>query len=359
MARVRSRREILRGLAGLGLGAGLLGCNRYDPEALNVTTLRNSLPPQLVNRFRQQLSGSELRLQIKATPQEIFTDLEVNPGQVQWLSLGDGWLKLAIETKAIQPMEAIPHWDDLDPRWRALVQRNDKGELDPKGKIWGFPYRWGTTVIAYREDLVKPTGMTPQDWSDLWKPEFTNKFSLLNQPREVIGLALKNLGHSYNTPDLMAVPELKPALAQLRQGTKFFASKDYLQPLIMGDTWLAQAWSTDILPILQRHPKIKAIVPKSGTALWADCWVKSAQTTSTADGGWLEFWSQAEIANLFSQFSPAISPFLTDFQANGPAKQLLLPNQPAFATSELILPLSPKSQTQYDQFWSDVVLNFS
>ncbi len=356
MARVSSRRNFLQGLGALGLGVGLGSCNRYDPAALNVTTLRNSLPQQLVNRFRQHLSEPALRLQIKTTPQEIFSELEANPGQVQWLSLGDAWLKLAIETKAIQPLEALPHWADLDPRWQALVKRNDKGDLDPNGKLWGLPYRWGTTVLAYREDFMTPTGITPRDWSDLWKPEFTQKISLLNQPREVIGPVLKKLGHSYNSPDLTRISKLKPALAQLRQQTKFFSSKDYLQPLIMGDTWIAQAWSTDVLPVMQRYSNIKAIVPQSGTALWADCWVKSAQTTATSDGGWLEFWSQAEIANLFSQFSPAVSPFLTDFQANGPAKQFLLPNQPAFQTSELILPLSPQSQAEYDQLWAEVIL---
>ncbi|MDS3861317.1 extracellular solute-binding protein [Thermosynechococcaceae cyanobacterium BACA0444] len=356
MAEVMQRRSLLRGLAALGLGAGLAGCNRDDPTALNVTILRNTLPPQLINRFRQEFPAQALRLQIKTTPQDIFKQLEVNNSPSQWLSLGGAWLKLAIETRAIKPLDTLPHWANLEPRWQQLVQRNAKGDPDPQGKIWGLPYRWGTTVIAYREDLIQPTGWRPQDWADLWKPELTQKLSLLNQPREVIGLVLKKLGQSYNTANIDQVSGLKPALEQLRQQTRFFASTDYLQSLIMGDTWIAQAWSTDVLPILNRYSNIKAIVPKSGTALWADCWVKSPQTTDTTDGGWLEFWSQAEVANLFSQFSPAISPFLTDFQANGPAKTLLLPNQPTFQTSEVILPLSPSSQAQYDQLWSEVML---
>lgn len=38
-----------------------------------------------------------------------------------------------------------------------------------------------------------------QDWSDLWRPEFSGKISMVDSPREIIGTVLKYMGASYNT----------------------------------------------------------------------------------------------------------------------------------------------------------------
>lgn len=43
----------------------------------------------------------------------------------------------------------------LYPRWQQLVTRNAEGMVDPRGKVWGVPYRWGCTVIAYNEQKLR------------------------------------------------------------------------------------------------------------------------------------------------------------------------------------------------------------
>ena len=42
----------------------------------------------------------------------------------------------------------------MPKRWRQLVRRNRWGAVDPKGPVWGVPYRWGCTLIAYRKDAL-------------------------------------------------------------------------------------------------------------------------------------------------------------------------------------------------------------
>lgn len=42
----------------------------------------------------------------------------------------------------------------LPPRWRQLVRRDGSGRLDPQGAVWGAPYRWGCTLIAYDEQKL-------------------------------------------------------------------------------------------------------------------------------------------------------------------------------------------------------------
>ncbi len=98
------------------------------------------------------------------------------------------------------------------------------------------PYRWGSTVIVYNRNKFQELGWMPKDWSDLWREEVRSRISLLNQPREVIGLVLKKLGKSYNTENLDQVPGLEKELRTLNQQVKFYSSNTYLEPLIIEST---------------------------------------------------------------------------------------------------------------------------
>lgn len=43
----------------------------------------------------------------------------------------------------------------LPPRWKQLVRRDERGLMDLRGAVWGAPYRWGCTLIAYNKDKLE------------------------------------------------------------------------------------------------------------------------------------------------------------------------------------------------------------
>ena len=301
-----NRRAFLTGLTSLTLGNLLMGCSGQSSQSLSLRVLNGSIPPQLVGAFRKHLqqTATSGALEVAIEPQlaTLFELLQAwkRKGQTDastanWFSwvpflgkrasavapdlitLGDYWLDKAIQQDLIQPLDPahLQGWEQLPTEWKALVTRKASATSD---RVWGAPYLWGSTVIAYRQDLFKAKGLQPPtDWSDLWRSDLRGHISLLDQPREVIGLTLKKLGRSYNTAPLQTVPQLKAELTALQQQVKLYSSDAYLQPLLLGDTWLAVGWSTDILPLAQRDQTIAAVVPKSGTALWADLWGASSR----------------------------------------------------------------------------------
>lgn len=381
------RRDFLLGTSVLAISSLFTGCGSQQQTNLRIRLLKDSIPPQLLNKFRQDFhQKGELDLTVEAQLIQLFESLAEKPLSQNWWSrlpllsgrekviqfpdlvtLGDYWLADAIAQKLIQPLdtEQLKEWEQLPPQYQQLVRRNQQGNIDQKGQVWGAPYRWGTTMIVYRRDKFKTEGLKPpQDWNDLWRKELRDRISLLDQPREVIGLTLKKINpqNSYNTQQLDKIPQLKSELQALDRQVKFYSDNTYLQPLILGDTWLAVGWSTDILPVIQRYPNmIGAVIPKSGTSLWADLWVRPTKASNNFSlaRDWIDFGWQPEIAVLFSRFGKAASPIFAGETLDKlpkviSSKKLILPSPEVYQRSEFILPLSPKAKQQYLNLWQEI-----
>lgn len=392
------RRAFLVGAGSLALAQLTSSCSKGDEAALKVRLLRDSIPAQLVGEFRRGLKQST---SVKFDPakqiDELFKNLKAwkqqaekkddqsqlplpfigskTPAIADLVTLGDYWLETAIAQQLIQPLKIddLTGWQQLPPRWQEIVRRNNQGQVTKSGTIWGAPYRWGTTVIAYNREKLKELGWTPKDWSDLWRPELRDRISLLDQPREVIGLALKKLGASYNTTHLEQVPNLKKELLALHQQAKFYSSSHYLQPLILGDTYVAVGWSTDILPLRTTYREIEAVVPLSGTALWTDMWVQPASVAAESNfvetgdrqalmKQWIDFCWQSKPAREISLFSNATSPILaslkpTDLPKDLQENHLLLPAPSVLDKSEFLKPLPKPVLEQYESLWKEIRLS--
>ncbi|MBR8826859.1 MAG: extracellular solute-binding protein [Gomphosphaeria aponina SAG 52.96 = DSM 107014] len=379
-----ARRSFLIGAGSIAIAQLLTGCGA-EQSALVVGFLAGSIPPQLLGKFRQQLTqGEKLRFEGATKLLDLFTLLLTwreqegeretgGKGNIPFtqnitpiadlVTVGNYWLTEAIQKQLIQPLEvkALPSWENLPALWQKLVLRNERGELAANGSVWGAPYRTGATVIAYRTDKLEQLGWTPTDWNALWREELRGRFSLLDHPREVIGLTLKKLGHGYNTHDLAAVPELRSALIKLNQQVKFYSSDNYLQPLILGDTWLAVGWQTDIVPLLKSYPEIKMVVPQSGTSLWADIWVKPklANADNIRSPEWIDFCWQPESASLISLFTDAASPVIFGLEPGELSQDLLSKSEILLSAeiiekSDFILPLPLDVEQKYNSLWKEI-----
>ncbi|MGD1805039.1 extracellular solute-binding protein [Dapis sp. BLCC M126] len=373
------RRNFLIGATAITLAEFLAGCETQAD--LKIQLLKNTIPAQMVSKFRGELtSPPKLSFQPQESLSELFSllqswqrkllsekqNLSTNKTEnidiANLVTLGDYWLANAIKQELIQPLnsEALQRWKNLPKKWQELVKRNNQGYVDTQGKVWAAPYQWGTTLIAYRVDKFKNLGWEPKDWSDLWRRELKGNISLLNQAREVIGLTLKKLGKSYNTKNIYEVENLKSELIKLNQQVKFYSSEDYLQSLIIGDTWLAVGWSNDILPLVKTHKEIAAVVPQSGTALWANLWVKPAATSETSlTEKWIDFCWQPQIAEQMSILTQITSPILPEINPNDLTSEinnnpLLLPPQEIIEKSEFLIPLAESTIEQYNSVWREI-----
>lgn len=384
-----SRRSFVRTSIAIGLSQSLIGCSESEQNA-QILFLENSIPLQLISDFKQkiktqtkvdfkpqtqlvQIFNSLLKLQTaNATKDQgnlitqIFNKSMVSP---KLATLGDFWLTKAIQQNLIQPLAVkdLTSWEKLPTSWQSIGQRDMEGKLSPDGVIWGAPYRWGTTVIAYQSKKLNELDITIEDWQDLWQPKLRDRISLLDSPREIIGLTLKKMGYSYNLDNLDSVTNLESELQKLNQQAKLYSSNRYLEPLILEDTWAAVGWSTDIIPLTKRYPEIKFVIPTSGSALWADLWVQpkisdhnDPKNNSSINAKfieeWIDFCWQPKAAKQISLFTNGISPILSSWKATEIPKTLqdsplLHDYEQVSQNSEFLLPLNPKTSRQYEDLW--------
>ncbi len=394
-----SRRQFLAGSAAVVAGQMTTGCTFFQRSSLKVQILDGTLPVQLLKLFRRQMKaqggGGKFKFVPVPSTNEVFTILQYwRAGQdayqrgriklpfrggknpVDLITLGDAWLTGAIRKQLIQPLDPSQwsEWEGLPEQWQSLVRRNDEGLMDPQGKIWAAPYRGGSTAIAYRKNRLRDLDLKIEDWDDLWNEKLKGHISLLDDPREVIGLTLKSLGTSYNTTEPRSVAGLEEKLGALHAQTKLYASNYYLQPLLLEDTWVAVGWSGDLLPLLQRDRNLALVYPKSGTSLWADLWVQprgnvaeQPPSLNPVSNDWINFCWESDVAKLISTFSNGSSPRSLDVTAQGttgrgptdwelsPEKQaIVLPEEERLLNSEFIQPLPQKNLDAYQSLWQEM-----
>jgi spermidine/putrescine transport system substrate-binding protein len=133
---------------------------------------------------------------------------------------------------------------------------------------FAIPYLWGTVGIGYNAAVVTEV---PTSWDVLWDPQYSGRISMLNDQREVFGLALRSLGHSLNSQKPRFIQQAKDKLILQKPLVKAYTSEQYDQLLVSGDVVLAHAWGGPVARAMREDPSIRYAIPKEGGTIWTDC----------------------------------------------------------------------------------------
>lgn len=246
------------------------------------------------------------------------------------VSLGDEYLAAAIANGLIVPLDGSvatrPWYGRLPEVWRRVVSRFPDGSPAPPpppgargaslgpAAVYGVPYRWGATVIAYRSDKL-PRDVSRSiaanggiDWPDLWRPELRRRVAFGGGPRALLTASLRAAGASANDPRAVGrVPGARARLDRLRDEQLLTTdAAQYVQALANGDAWAAVGSSDDLLALARRSSLVSVAVPRSGTALFADVWCVPAAAAAKPGGlspladQWFDYTTQPARANLRS-----------------------------------------------------------
>ena len=265
------------------------------------------------------------------------TSKKTKTAKADVVSLGDEFLSAAVANGLIVPLDSSvttkAWYARLPARWRRLASRAPDGTLAPpppptvfnsksasnpprfgSSVVYGVPYRWGATLIAFRSDKLPKATLDAIarsggiDWSDLWRPELRGRVAFGGGPRALLTASLRAEGLSANDPrGVGASPEVLRRLCALRDD-QLLTTDDtqYAQALANGDAWAIVGPSDDLLALARRSSLVTVAAPRTGTSLFADVWCVPA-TAAAKPGGvsplvdqWFDYTTQPARANLRS-----------------------------------------------------------
>ncbi len=94
---------------------------------------------------------------------------------------------------------------------------------------------------------------------------------MLNDQREVFGMALRSMGYSLNSQDPLVIKQAKEKLIRQKPLVKTYTSEHFDQLLVSGEVVLAHAWGGPIARATRERPSVKYVVPREGGTIWTDC----------------------------------------------------------------------------------------
>ena len=181
----------------------------------------------------------------------------------------DYMVAILIAGGTVQPLNkaAIPNLANISSDFRNLI-------YDPEGD-YSVPYQWGTTGIAV--DTAALGTDFPRTWGLIFDPaiadEHSGSISLLNDPRETIGAALKYLGYSLNSTDKDELQEASDLVASARGRLAAFNTDSADEFLTTGETVIAHGYSGDMFTqFLETDDPSRYVyfVPDEGGTRWID-----------------------------------------------------------------------------------------
>ncbi len=215
--------------------------------------------------------------------EELLTKLRTSPGTYDAVLIGNTWGWQAIEENLLEPVETdrLSNFADLS---QSLL---DLPEMRRGDTLYGIPWDWGATGIAYNSEQIT----TEVDSYDImWDPQYAGKIAWQDYFLDNVMFAAIALGQDPNNPsDLEAVKaKLISLMPQLKT---FWASEDEFNKLFAaGDIVLGTYWSGSSARAAKMGLPLTFVVPKEGAIGWVDSWAipKDAPHYDTALA-WLDY----------------------------------------------------------------------
>jgi spermidine/putrescine transport system substrate-binding protein len=129
------------------------------------------------------------------------------------------------------------------------------------------PYMMSPTCLGYLASKVPD----PVDsWSMLERADLKGRTTLLNDMREVLGAALKFLGHSLNSTDPALLAAAREVAIRWKRNIAKFENEQYKTGIASGEFFLVHGYAGDLIQVAAENKDIRSVIPGEGAPFSCD-----------------------------------------------------------------------------------------
>ncbi|MFF0827695.1 PotD/PotF family extracellular solute-binding protein [Brevibacillus sp. NPDC003359] len=245
------------------LAVTAVGCSsssEQEQQVLNIYSWADNFDPDVIKDFEQKFNV-KVNYDVYGSNEEMLAKVQAGASGYDLIQPSDYMVGTMIQLGLLEELNKanIPNMGNI-------VSTFKTPPYDKENK-YSLVYTWGITGIAYNKKYVKET---PTSWNDLWNEAYKGRVIMLNDPREVMGMALIKNGFSNSTTNK---EELEKSFADLKKvvpNVVAFDTDNIKQKMIAEEAWIGTVWSGDAAFIHAQNPDVEYVIPKEGATIWAD-----------------------------------------------------------------------------------------
>jgi spermidine/putrescine transport system substrate-binding protein len=321
-------------------------CQKETPK-LYIYNWTYYTPDAVIKGFEEKF-GVKVIYDEFASNEEMFAKLKAGGGGYDITFPSADYVSIMIKEGMLEKIDRslIPNFANIDPNLVAGIT------YDP-GCAYSVPYMKGASGIAVNTQFVTDY---QKDMSIYLKPELKGRMTLLDDMREVMGLALKASGFSVNSVNPEELSIAKQLVSAWKENIMKFDAEAFGKGFAAGEFWVVQGYEENIFSELDDAAKAHTdfFIPETGGPYYIDSMVilKGSKNKALAHQFIDYIHDPAAYATFVDAFGfPSINVPARAIRTGKPVY-----TEEALENCELKLDLGDKLEL-YNAIWEDIKVN--
>lgn len=280
----------------------LTGCGKSDSgEKLYVYNWTEYIPQAVYDAFEEE-TGIQVIESTFSSNEEMLAKLTAGGADQYDMVVASNYV-----VKAMQEQNLIQELDKTALTNLGNISETALGmDYDPDNS-YTIPFMGGITVIAYNKVKCEELGVTIEKFDDLLNPALENNIVVVDDVREIVGIALKAQGQDSNTTDQATIEGTLPWLMELQPNIKAYDSDSPKTLLAANEVAVGVVYNIDAGMAINENPDIDVVFTEEPCELSMDNFVLTSGAQNVENAmKFMDFVHRPEIYKMILDEFPGV-----------------------------------------------------